>query len=242
MTSVKVEVAQGCIVTWKATLTQPVTLLDIKNRISETSQSFKGDAMTMQYRLSHNADPMPDNTVFTSNTKIFARKTVKTSSSSTSTTPTTMKTVKKSFEPYLTKLADKTVIKTSETTITVEFESEVATDEFLVSNFGIDMGAAKRQRQKAAKEKERVALLARLAELNAGENEGDDKSETEGDDKSENEGDDKSESEGSGSDSEGEEIDIDDIDVVTAVEPKQPKPTKEEPIAVAKSKTSKGKK
>ena len=239
MTSVKVEVAQGCV---EATLTQPVTLLDIKNRISETPQSFKGDAMTTQYRLSHDADPMPDNTVFTSNTKIFAKKTVKTSSSSTSTTPTTMKTVKKSFEPYVTKLADKTVIKTSETTITVDFESEVATDEFLVSNFGIDMGAAKRQRQKAAKEKERVALLARLAELNAGENEGDDKSENEGSD----------------TDSEGEEIDIDDIDVVTAVEdidvvtavepkqPKQTKPTKEElkkePIAVAKSKTSKGKK
>ena len=232
MTSVKVEVAQGCVVTWKATLTQPVTLLDIKSRISETSQSFKGDAMTMQYRLSRDADPMPDNTVFTSNTKIFAKKTVKTSSSSTSTTPTTKKTakttVKKSFEPYVTKLADKTVIKTSETTITVDFESEVATDEFLVSNFGIDMGAAKRQMQKAAKEKERVALLARLAELDAGENEGDDKSE--------NEGDDKSDSEGSDTDSEGEEIDIDDIDVVTAVEPKQ------EPIAVAKSKTSKGKK
>lgn len=141
-----IEVAQGCVVTWKKEMRAggTATIGQLKSEISANSQSFKGNPSEMLFRAIIDGEPLPDDYIVPAGSKVFAKKV---SSKSTTSKSSTSKSSggsgnKKSSDAVMvvqlpeTSGAPTTVAKTNALTLTLSFKSEKDTDDYLESMCG----------------------------------------------------------------------------------------------------------
>jgi hypothetical protein len=231
MSAFMIEIAQGCVKTWKKS-TKSITIAELRSLVQESPQSFKGDVGGVDFRLEVGGAVLSEDYQMVKATKLFSKKRDgKKSAVSSSSTPSSNKATssKKEKEGHEVQV-DLPLTASGPSNLCLSgrgvcflFPTTEAATEFAVqtcTEYGVDLKKAIVEQEKDKKKLRADKLRAELAELEADE-EGSNHAGFTG---------------SSSSSSEGEEIDIEDIDVDSAAVPKQ----KEEPVAaVAKSKSSK---
>ena len=184
MASVQVQVAQGCIVTWKKVVpkSKSVTVGELRTLIEADPQNFMGDVNNVDFRTKPGGDVLSETTVVKD--RVFAKKrdsknkaaTKKAATSSSSGAARKKKVInEEALVVDLPQVVGAPIqVQAAGTRMILDFASDKDCDDFMdtmCTEWGVDLEKIKKKKASSAKAAELAALKARLAELEHSEQE-----------------------------------------------------------------------